>query len=60
MVQDESLTGQTISRLRAVLRVTVNIQESNCLKHNNVQFIVILYRPVEKGILGPIPIPISS
>lgn len=43
MVQAESLTGQTISRLRAVLRVPVNIQESNRLKHNNVQLIIILY-----------------
>ena len=36
MIQGEQLTGQTISRLRAVLRVPVNIEESNCLKHKNV------------------------
>lgn len=43
MVQGGSLTGHAISRLRAVLRVPVNIQESNCLKHNSVQFTIILH-----------------
>lgn len=37
----QTLTGQTISGLRAVLRVPVNVQESNCLKHNNGQFNII-------------------
>lgn len=36
MVQSQTLTGQTISRLRAVLGVPVNVQESNCLKPNKV------------------------
>lgn len=40
MVQGESLTGQTISGLSAVLGVPVNIQESNCLKHNNIYDII--------------------
>lgn len=42
VTQSQTLTGQTISRLRAVLGVPVNVQESNCLKPNKVQYYSLL------------------
>lgn len=49
-----SLTGQTIQRLSVVLRVPVNVQQGNRLKHNS--FIIGQFKKASRSNVSTVPV----